>query len=482
MIKTWLSTFILTVLTFFHTGAPTPPPEAPEASLVFEGESLDSSRAPASVSDQDPSKKCSALSLNELRRLKREGGRCLSSPCGEFKTVEARNYAMNLGFCKPDGATAADPLPLPLPRPPGTPVRIQDDATANPETVSERSRRKNPRIAPAPATEQGQQKPVTRMQGKPRTHRMPLKVDTSTPITIQNCMKKYEPQLGELACVACGLQFSKHSNIGSQESVANWISLLGAVSQEFQGIGPGNRKAYQRRVIEMVSTYGFCTDSEYPNGASSHVVLNASPRERGQFNRTVGNRPTHTDISKEDFQNIFRGFNLHIASVPEVAFAFREYGSKERFVDRAFGKCMIAIKNRAQTNPAFKFRQCPDPRAKDKTPAPAIGTTAGETAELEPEANAGLYKNLAQACSVPLAREAQWDCKGLCYGQNGAPRICGSDRSYPGRPDDGDGGGGKNPGKGSEPPSKDRDHGKRGERPSRGRDTSDRTASPDGAQ
>ncbi len=378
----------------------TPVFELPEEESEAVEETDATPRSPAAIS-------CVMIPKGEMRdvmvRKARNGepGGCSIPKCSQIISLNTRNNAIRSGLCEPDGASTKS-----LPASPGPadqaagPTRVRDQGQAN---------------APSGNRGAGSAKaiPPRVIRLKQGTRQAKAFVDTSTPITADNCMTRYQ-DLGSLACVACGLQFSGASKVSKSESLYKWISLLGAVARKYQKVDPSNRQAYQKRVVEMVSTYGYCTDSEYLNGQGSHIIMGASLTERQGHSQTIGQMSVSQDITQRDFRKIFGGGFLDVGSIPEAHWRMRAYGHAENFVDRAFGKCMQAIGTRSETNPAFRMCQKPSALPAD---FPRIGTTAGSLEGIQPAENAQLYSDLTIGCRLPKEeRRGTWDCAGQCWG------------------------------------------------------------------
>lgn len=84
-----------------------------------------------------------------------------------------------------------------------------------------------------------------------------------------DCMSRNRTKLGELACIACGLEEWNPADVLQQGGGATkWVALIGIMAQTYHGpYNPGNsgsKDLYLTRVAEMISAYGYCTDNEYP--------------------------------------------------------------------------------------------------------------------------------------------------------------------------------------------------------------------------
>lgn len=96
----------------------------------------------------------------------------------------------------------------------------------------------------------------------------------SAPAMGGNCIAQNQAKLGALACVACGLQQAQ----GLSDGVDQYVALLGVMAQTYQGkenvkTAEGARRL-QAKVIDMVSSYGYCTNSEYqaPIGSNAGLI------------------------------------------------------------------------------------------------------------------------------------------------------------------------------------------------------------------
>ena len=76
---------------------------------------------------------------------------------------------------------------------------------------------------------------------------------------------KTHPELGELNCASCAIRVLG-PQMGSKGDASKWIATLAVAAQNYQTPPPGTGAGLQQRVIEMLTSASYCTDSEYPGG------------------------------------------------------------------------------------------------------------------------------------------------------------------------------------------------------------------------
>lgn len=108
--------------------------------------------------------------------------------------------------------------------------------------------------------------PVTRPEPPPPP---PEVVEITPEPPRDDCMSRNRTKLGDLACIACGLEEWNPADVLQQGGGATkWVALIGIMAQTYHGpYNPGNsgsKDLYLTRVAEMISAYGYCTDNEYP--------------------------------------------------------------------------------------------------------------------------------------------------------------------------------------------------------------------------
>lgn len=92
----------------------------------------------------------------------------------------------------------------------------------------------------------------------------PVTVKTDGDIYAKCHNDQTHPELGELACVSCAVRVLG-PQMGSNGDASKWVATLAIAAQNFQD-NPGTGGSLQQRVIEMMLSAGYCTDSEYPGG------------------------------------------------------------------------------------------------------------------------------------------------------------------------------------------------------------------------
>lgn len=120
-----------------------------------------------------------------------------------------------------------------------------------------------------------------------RPARKPDRPSRQMPRPPRNCESEYRSQLGDLACVACGLEEYAPAQSNAGHGFSNWIKLLGVVAQDGYGpydlSDPRKRQEFQQRVSEMVASYGYCTNEEYPKSIeiqrARRLFLERNPSE-----------------------------------------------------------------------------------------------------------------------------------------------------------------------------------------------------------
>jgi hypothetical protein len=203
-----------------------------------------------------------------------------------------------------------------------------------------------------------------------------------------DCMSRYRAQLGALACVACGLEDAADADIKHGRGVGNWLSLVGIMAQSYYG--PYNtqdslsRKAFQQRVIDMVSSYGYCTDNEYrvnTGSAADSVRAWLDGRKRLHQGLIFPNADEKRFVALfglgSDRKSLFGGVpdsGLSYASqifddsgrtgfdrgnVQERQWRFRSMLKAHRnsYPTTAFSKCAAQLESRLTTSSSF--RMCP---------------------------------------------------------------------------------------------------------------------------
>jgi len=261
-----------------------------------------------------------------------------------------------------------------------------------------------------------------------------------------DCLTRYEATLGPLACVACGLESRREANLRNGGGVSKWISLLGMMAQTYYGpynvSNRASRTAFQKQVSEMVVSYGYCTNHEFPDYQEITPASNSTrrdwiegrarlddgysggERERGfafsyglMSNKRGGlfgngtqvqnfNRPmcyTH-----EIFDDSGRhGFSSSSPAERQWRFRSMIAGHRSSFPNSGFGRCASAIEQRLGQDSLFRMCTIAVPAAGKPVIRP-IAMTDEEWAN-----NQSLYSTLARSCGFG-ERENNRDCDGGC--------------------------------------------------------------------
>ncbi len=268
--------------------------------------------------------------------------------------------------------------------------------------------------------------------------------------------------LGPLECIASGLTAADPSTAGQ---VNEYIALMGVAAQTYDG-GPfrsdteDGRRRLLENVIERVSSYGYCTDSEFRSGALSNASSQSQIRDvidgreamtsgflffrwtnsnksasiLANFGITDDRAPMHprtrahtytpqrstcgfwarlfgrcsqanpdytTAYSNQVFQH-----PRSIDGTPvgqQMHFRAQSQGHQVNFPNTPFASCTRAIQARGQKNPAF--RMC-EPKGKSGFSLNKKGV----------EANSNLANQLYQACGLaPKKRIIPRTCPEKCH-------------------------------------------------------------------
>lgn len=275
----------------------------------------------------------------------------------------------------------------PTPAPPVAPVRDEPEEEKVAKTESEQTEEAAPPAEP-PAIEK-------KTPPRPKTK----------PAPAQDCLSRHQAKLGPLACVACGLEKATDSK---KTTFNNYIALLGAVAQKHGSYNvetSSGRGQLQARVIEMIGSYGYCSDSEYQiriedenirdwiDGQSTRGSYNKVFKIEGDF---LFSRQIDNLFSKDDFRGKTNLYQRHSRFRSEAKQYAGTYSS-------AFAKCAKHIVKRLETQPRFDFR-C---------------TNKGLTKAATIQSNNKFRKAIAQACRVSVTTEEVSSCGKQCHRPTG---------------------------------------------------------------
>jgi hypothetical protein len=298
-------------------------------------------------------------------------------------------------------------------------------------------------------------------------------------------MARNKTKLGELACIACGMEEWNPADVLTVGGgVTKWLSLLGIMAQTYHdGYNIGNASSldhYKARVIEMVSTYGYCTDNEYkpmnlPNGSRDWIDGSSSLREKGPQQSEFANgfglmsnkrggifqsSPEYTSRPMTLAKQIFdEGRNWTSWNPQHHQWRFRSMikAHYRSYPGTAFSNCAEAAERRMKNLSSLKM--CP--LIEDTWPNGALRHTPSK--KFGPEEfgqNERFYKKLVTRCNVKTPRVINdYKCDNRCWHSDahkhavaempfctrGPDPGCtsGCDHDKPGEPDHprGDGGG-----------------------------------------
>jgi hypothetical protein len=235
-----------------------------------------------------------------------------------------------------------------------------------------------------------------------------------------SCESRYHAQLGALSCVACGLEDAASADTNSGDGVGNWISLLGVSAQAFYGSyntqDENSRRALQQRVMEMVASYGYCTNEQYPidtnsvpsrdwidgRKAAPHAGLILPSASEREFANAYGfgNRMA---FAAELFDDSNRETGWDRGNVQQRQWRFRSRLQAAAKGNSKFSACAAKLEDRLDLSSTFKV--CSSKR----------GGNAKKIDDLGP--NQKLYSAMAKACGLPSKREFKsMECDNQCWG------------------------------------------------------------------
>jgi hypothetical protein len=226
--------------------------------------------------------------------------------------------------------------------------------------------------------------------------------------------------------VECGLEkaFPKDAKRGFE----NWVALIGIMAQTYHGredLSKGGSKiGLQEKVINMLSSYGYCTNLDYPidlrdsgkdvrdwidgeRSLSGWSIFNGNGPDKDKFADIFGfHKATFSSMTyaSEVFHN--RWFDS--TGVQERQWRFRSMirGYQHNFPSTSFSSCAQALeKNIQRTKP---LNLCSTPKAHNSY-APPVSLTALAN-------NDKLYKTLMANChlSGPHIHKNQ-NCDNICW-------------------------------------------------------------------
>lgn len=272
----------------------------------------------------------------------------------------------------------------------------------------------------------------------PAQHKSPakmpknLRVPRMSPAAATDCRRQYATSLGPLACVACGLAqaFPKDAAKG----FTNWISLVGIMAQTYHGREnvaiPNDRARLQRNVIDMISSYGYCTDADYPidpqaNGdevrslidgqksLSGWSIFNGNGKDKTAFANIFGFKRSYFSsmtYAEEIFhQDWFDKDNVH-----QRQWRFRSMlqGYRKNFPSGPFAHCAAALENNISSRSASHkatrnvFNMCVN----------TYYRPGGQMNKRVLANNDKLYKTLSQSCGLSGARpHKNYTCDNTCW-------------------------------------------------------------------
>jgi len=271
-----------------------------------------------------------------------------------------------------------------------------------------------------------------------------------TPTASGDCLSRNRAKLGVLACVACGMENAAPAEIRNHGGgVSKWVALLGVMAQS--SYGPYNvndevsRKAFQQRVAEMVSSYGYCTDREYPvtPGNATRELIDGRPIRGNQalqfaqnfelmstingiFSRTPENQHAPLMYAQRMFDDSSRSTGWDTGNVQNRQWRFRSMLKAHRYSypNSAFSKCGNAVENRLRTS--SHFNMCPIREGRWPNGQRRIEYQSHVTAK-EMANNQNFYEAMASSCGLPKQRPMPSRlCDNNCWGNFGTFRHASS--------------------------------------------------------
>lgn len=176
--------------------------------------------------------------------------------------------------------------------------------------------------------------------------------------------------LGDLACVAQAIQEARG------ESATNWVAFMGIMAQKFGGPYrlPNQKKALQQRVIEMISSYSYCSDQDYPVTSTrsnpnmrdwlygrTHVT---SSNEREvlntlgipNYNMTLLDTLFNPRVPRQSFFSFSRkGFDEMEFHERRYHFAYYNSALRQIPADAAMHQCRRSVAHKLNHDPTFTF-------------------------------------------------------------------------------------------------------------------------------
>lgn len=254
-----------------------------------------------------------------------------------------------------------------------------------------------------------------------------------------DCMARQRAKLGTLACVACGMEKAAPAEILNHGGgVGKWVALLGVMAQ--QSYGPYNvndqisRQAFQQRVAEMVSSYGYCTDREYPitpaNGTRDFIDGKPLRGQQAlQFSQNFGlmstvggffsSTPENQNEPLRYAQQIFNdggptGWDAGNAQNRQWRFRSMLKAHRQSYKASPFSQCANAVESRLATSK--NFRMCPMRQGQWPNGHPRMLYPSHVTPQ-EMANNQGFYEAMASSCGLPKQRKIPSQlCDHNCWG------------------------------------------------------------------
>lgn len=244
---------------------------------------------------------------------------------------------------------------------------------------------------------------------------------------VGSCEKKYEAQLGSLSCVACALE---QLDPGAKAGVGNWISLVGSMAQKYYGpYGPSESAAFKRQVIEMVASYGFCTDKEYPAHLDSSHQRNwqegkfsgrGFPQDYGFADRQRALGDIFGLNSKASAEDIFddssssSGWDVGNVQERQWRFQSKIHAHAKDNPGSAFAQCGQALERRITSSKYLKM--CERKVVKTKSGNPGIWRQPN-ISKTQINNNYAYFKTMATKCGVSVKRQQpHMMCDHSCWG------------------------------------------------------------------
>lgn len=305
------------------------------------------------------------------------------------------------------------------PAPPPSPV--QDSSSSNSSL---------PQSLPLP--EESVPVPTARAGAKstPRASKGASKANTG------NCEQRHHAKLGALSCLACGLESVSGAEV-SRKGVENWLSLLGVSAQSYygpyNGRDPGARRALQKQVMEMVASYGYCTDDQYNINPPPHSGrdwidgIRSAPKENNfrtnaderEFVTTYGlgsPRSSSMAFASQIFDDSNSRTGWEKGNVQERQWRFRSKlaAHAKAYKSGPFARCAKQIEDKLAHS--ANFNMCPIkmgkwPNGALKKIYPAF------ISNKEIAGNNKVYGAMAHACGLSTRREMPTrQCDSVCWG------------------------------------------------------------------